>query len=103
MRYYKTDMAIQSFSDTETEKFFVTGKAGPKVGWASIQKIAKRKLDIVHYASQLVDLRIPPGNHLEEFKGSLAGLHSIRINDQWRVVFRWTNAGPTEVRIEDYH
>jgi toxin HigB-1 len=96
-------MAIQSFSDTETEKFYVTGKASPKAGWASVQKVVKRKLDMVHYAGQLSDLKVPPGNRLEELKGNLAGLHSIRINDQWRVVFRWTAAGPAEVRIEDYH
>jgi toxin HigB-1 len=102
MRYYFL-MAIQSFADTATEKFFITGKPGPKVGWVNIQKVAKRKLDMLHYASKLSDLKSPPNNHLEELKRDLAGLHSIRINDQWRVVFRWTNAGPTEVRIEDYH
>lgn len=96
-------MAIQSFADADTEKFYVTGKAAPKAGWASVQKVAKRKLDMIHYAGQLADLRFPPGNHLEELKGNLPGLHSIRINDQWRVVFRWTAAGPADVRIEDYH
>lgn len=96
-------MAIQSFADTETEKFFVTGKASPKAGWASVQKVAKRKLDMIHYADQLNDLKAPPGNRLEELKGNLAGFHSIRVNDQWRVVFRWTAGGPAEVRIEDYH
>ena len=83
-------MAIQTFADHATETFFFTGKAEAKVGWASIQRIAKRKLDMVHYASQLIDLKVPPGNRLEELKGDLAGLHSIRINDQWRVIFRWT-------------
>jgi len=96
-------MAIQSFADADTEKFYVTGKASPKAAWASVQKVAKRKLDMIHYACQLNDLKVPPGNRLEELKGNLAGLHSIRINDQWRVVFRWTGAGPVEVRIEDYH
>ncbi|MBY0472126.1 type II toxin-antitoxin system RelE/ParE family toxin [bacterium] len=96
-------MAIQSFADADTEKFYVTGKVNPKAGWASVRKIAKRKLDMIHYAGQLLDLRFPPGNHLEALKGDLAGLHSIRINDQWRVVFRWIAAGPAEVRIKDYH
>jgi proteic killer suppression protein len=58
---------------------------------------------MLHYATQLEDLRAPPNNRLEALKGDLAGLHSIRINDQWRVVFRWTNHGPSEVRIVDYH
>jgi len=96
-------MAIQSFADAFTEKFFITGKAGPKVGWASIAKVARRKLDMVHYAVKLSDLKVPPGNHLEELKGALVGRQSIRINDQWRIVFRWTGAGPSEVEITDYH
>ena len=55
------------------------------------------------YANALSDLRSPPGNRLEQLKGRLAGLHSIRINDQWRIVFRWTAAGPTDIDILDYH
>ena len=58
---------------------------------------------MLDYAHQLDDLRAPPGNRLEALKGSLAGFHSIRINDQWRVIFRWTDAGPTEVDVVDYH
>lgn len=96
-------MAILSFSDPATEHFFNTGKTKAKSGWASIQKVARRKLDMLHYAVQLTDLKVPPGNRLEELKGNLAGRHSIRINDQWRIVFRWTPSGPTEVRIMDYH
>lgn len=96
-------MAIQSFSDTATETFFKTGKAGPKVGWFSVQNVAKRKLDMIHYAAVLTDLKVPPGNRLEELKGNLSEFHSIRVNDQWRVVFRWTEAGPCEVRVVDYH
>ncbi|MDR3607615.1 MAG: type II toxin-antitoxin system RelE/ParE family toxin [Oligoflexia bacterium] len=101
--YYNISTAIQSFADTEIEKFSVAGKAASKVGWSPIQSVAKRKLDMIHYSAQLVDLRFRLGNRLEELKGNLTGLHSIRINDQWRVVFRWTAAGPAEVRIEDYH
>jgi len=62
-----------------------------------------RKLDVLDFAEELSDLRSPPGNRLEALKGDLRGLHSLRINDQWRVVFRWTPAGPTDVDICDYH
>ena len=65
--------------------------------------VVKRKLDMVDYAAALEDLKAPPGNRLEPLKGDLAGFHSIRINDQWRVVFRWTDAGPVDVDINDYH
>ena len=58
---------------------------------------------MVHYASQLDDLKAPPGNKLEALKGDLKGFYSIRINDQWRVVFRWSEAGPSNVMITDYH
>ena len=65
--------------------------------------IARRKLDILDYANALADLASPPGNRLEALKGDLVGFHSIRVNDQWRVVFRWTAAGPEAVEIRDYH
>lgn len=58
---------------------------------------------MLHYAFKLSDLRSPPGNRLEALKGRLEGSYSIRINDQWRVVFAWTTEGPSRVRIEDYH
>jgi proteic killer suppression protein len=96
-------MAIQSFSDKATEGFFRTGRTGRKVRWSSVRSVAKRKLDMLHYAAKLSDLGSPPGNRLKALKGGLKGRHSIRINDQWRVEFRWTNAGPEEVRIADYH
>ena len=95
-------MAIQSFGDKDTKKFFETGKAG-KQGWASIAAVATRKLDMIHYAAKLDDLKVPPGNRLEALSGKLSGKYSIRINDQWRIVFRWTDAGPTDVSILDYH
>lgn len=95
-------MAIQSFVDHDTKIFFETGRAG-KVGWINLRVIAKRKLDMLHYASRLIDLRVPPGNKLEALSGELTGKYSIRINDQWRIVFRWTSFGPTEVKITDYH
>jgi len=58
---------------------------------------------MVHYAAKLDDLRAPPGNKLEMVKGDLKSFYSIRINDQWRVVFRWSDAGPSDVMITDYH
>ena len=96
-------MAIQSFSDADTDRFFITGQLGKKVGWASISRIARRKLDMLHYAARLDDLKAPPGNRLEALNGDLKSYHSIRINEQWRIVFRWTDGGPVEVRITDYH
>lgn len=96
-------MPIQSFGDKSTEDFFHAGKPRKGAGWANVKDIVRRKLDMVNYAASLDDLRSPPGNRLEALKGKLAGHHSIRINDQWRVVFVWTNAGPTEVRVCDYH
>jgi len=95
-------MTIQSFGDSATEKFFKTGKPG-KSGWSNVKDVAQRKLDMIHYAAILSDLKSPPGNKLEELKGDWVGYHSIRINDQWRVVFKWSNLGPSEVSITDYH
>ena len=96
-------MAIRSFSDPATGDFFLTGVLKKKAGWREIATIARRKLDILHYATDLQDLRSPPGNRLEALKGDLKGYHSIRINERWRVVFRWTSAGVEEARIENYH
>ncbi len=96
-------MPIQSFSDKDAEKFFFSGSFNPKIGWARVQKIVKRKLDMIHYASNLTDLRVPPGNKLESLKGNLKGFYSIRVNEQWRIVFRWTGFGAADVRVKDYH
>lgn len=71
----------------------------PKVIW----KIAARKLDMLNAAAELVDLRVPPGNRLEALKGNLMSFHSIRINDQYRVIFKWTAGNATDVQIVDYH
>ena len=81
-------MAIQSFSSSDTQTFFETDKVGRKVGWQGVAKVAKRKLDMVHYADNLEDLKSPPGNRLEALFGNYAGYHSIRINEQWRIVFQ---------------
>jgi proteic killer suppression protein len=96
-------MAIQGFSSRSVKRFFVEGVAPKRAGWAGASKAAARKLDMLDYAHQLMDLKSPPGNRLEALKGDLSGFHSIRINDQWRVIFRWTDSGPTEVDIRDYH
>ena len=71
--------------------------------WAGIEKQAKRKLDMLDSAVRLNDLRSPPGNRLESLAGNRKGQHSIRINAQWRLCFVWTEEGPTEVEIVDYH
>jgi proteic killer suppression protein len=96
-------VAIQSFADSSVERFFVEGHVPKRAGWAAAAKVAVRKLDMLHYADRLLDLAAPPGNRLEALKGRLQGFHSIRINDQWRVTFRWTDSGPAEVDIRDYH
>ncbi len=62
-----------------------------------------RKLVMIHAAAKLEDLRVPPGNRLEALKGNRKGQHSIRVNQQWRVCFRWTQSGPADVEILDYH
>ena len=71
--------------------------------FVNIANVARRKLRQLEIANQLEDLRVPPGNHLERLKGDRFGQHSIRINDQWRVCFYWTNAGAKDVEIVDYH
>jgi proteic killer suppression protein len=69
---------------------------------AELRRAAQRKLQYLHAASRLHDLRAPPGNRLEALQGQLKGCHSIRINDQWRVIFKW-ETGPSNVQIVDYH
>jgi proteic killer suppression protein len=91
---------IQSFGDADTEQLFREEK---NRRFSAIARVALRKLIQMNRAGQLSDLAVPPGNRLEALKGDLAGLHSIRINQQWRIVFRWTAQGPAEVRIVDYH
>lgn len=96
-------MAIQSFASRDVEEFFYLSRLPRKAGWVGVFKVARRKLDLVHYAGKLLDLQAPPGNQLEALKGDLTGWHSIRINDQFRVIFRWTGMGPKDVNIIDYH
>jgi toxin HigB-1 len=91
---------IVSFRCTDTEAL----AAGQQVRrFAAIEQVARRKLRQLQIAGRLDDLRVPPGNHLEALKGNRTGRYSIRVNDQYRVCFRWTAAGPAEVEIVDYH
>lgn len=96
---------IQSFANKDIEFFFFDDKAPRGVGWTNVRKVVRRKLAALDSAHLLGDLRVPPGNQLEALKGSLAGYFSIRINDQWRVIFKWpSNAqGPSDVDVVDYH
>ncbi len=71
--------------------------------FVSIEAVARRKLRQLEIAGRLEDLRVPPGNRLEPLRGDRIGQHSIRINDQWRVCFRWTQSGAADVEIVDYH
>ena len=93
---------IGSFKGKFAE-LILEGRMAPKGFPADLAKAARRKLIMVDAATFLESLRSPPGNRLEALRGNLAGKHSIRINDQWRVVFRWTDAGPEDVEIIDYH
>ena len=95
-------MVIRSFRDDDVFAFFKNGKVSKKNGWASIRVVVKRKLDMINYARELNDLRSPPGNRLEILSGNLKAWYSIRINDQWRIVFKW-NDQPYDVQILDYH
>lgn len=91
---------IQSFSDADTEELFHREK---NRRFSAITRVALRKLMQMNRAGLLSDLGVPPGNRLESLRGNFTGYHSIRINDQWRIVFRWTESGPAEVAIVDYH
>ena len=92
---------IRSFDDIETESIYKGNKS--KKLPMTIQNVARRKLRMIEAAKLVEDLRIPPGNRLEKLVGSLDGFYSIRINDQWRIVFKFENGGAENVRITDYH
>ena len=92
---------IRSFDDSEAESIS-KGRRSKKLPH-TIQNVARRKLRMIEAAKIVEDLRIPPGNHLEKLVGDLDGLYSIRINDQWRIVFKFENGGAENVRITDYH
>jgi proteic killer suppression protein len=93
---------IRSFKGKFAETILVERKV-PKGFPQSIAKVARRKLVQLNNAVVLTDVAVPPGNQLEALKRDLAGKHSIRVNEQWRIVFRWSDAGPEEVEIVDYH
>jgi len=92
---------IVSFGDKETELVWL-GERSKKL-LNQIQEIGRRKLRMLNNAIDLNDLRIPPANRLEKLSGSWRAFHSIRINDQWRVIFKWSTGNASEVKIIDYH
>jgi len=92
---------IQSFADSATRKVWDrqrVARIGPE-----IQRTTQRKLRQLNAAERLDDLRVPPGNRLEKLVGDRSGQYAIRVNDQFRICFRWTGAGPTDVELVDYH
>ena len=91
---------IRSFTDRDTEALF-RGEI-PKQ-WEAVASVARRKLDMLESAADLLDLRSPPGNRLEALNGDRAGQHSIRINHRWRICFIWADCGAERVEIVDYH
>lgn len=91
---------IHSFTCKDTERLWQQGKT---IRWKRIERQAIKKLAMLAAARSLEDLRVPPGNRLEPLKGNRAGQYSIRINDQWRLCFRWDESGPGSAEITDYH
>ena len=91
---------IQSFKDADAEALFA-GKSVPRL--VNIRAVAERKLQMLNRAAKLDDLRIPPNNRLEALKGNRVGTYSIRINDQWRICFRFEGGHAFDVEIVDYH
>lgn len=95
---------IESFGNRLAEDLFYDRQSKETLAFpAELFRAARRKVLYLHDAAQLSDLRVPPGNRLEALKGRLKGFYSIRINDQWRVVFRFESGNASEVRIVDYH
>jgi len=92
---------IQGFADRDTER--VWHREHVKKFGTDLQRVANRKLLMLDASENINDLRVPPGNRLEQLSGDRTGQHGIRINDQWRICFTWTSAGPSDVQITDYH
>ncbi|WP_234111066.1 MULTISPECIES: type II toxin-antitoxin system RelE/ParE family toxin [Chryseobacterium] len=92
---------VVNFGNKETEKIWngIVSKKLPR----EIQEVARRKLRMINNSVDVNDLRIPPANRLEKLKGDLKEFYSIRINNQWRIIFRWENGNAFEVKIMDYH
>ena len=95
---------IHDFADKATEDLFngVNSARARRLGPAHVREAAVDMLDLMNVAATLEDLRSPPSNHLEKLKGKWANLHSVRISRQFRIIFRWTDSGPTEVRFDDH-
>ncbi len=91
---------IRSFACSDTEALF---RSHAVARFRNIERVARRKLLQLHAASELSTLRVPPGNQLEALKGDRRGQHSVRVNDQWRICFRWDAEGAHDVEIVDYH
>lgn len=92
---------IRSFGNRSTERIWSEQFA--KGIDRAVQRVALRKLELLHAAATVEDLRIPPGNRLERLKGDRKGQHSIRVNDQWRICFIWKDGGADHVELVDYH
>jgi proteic killer suppression protein len=95
---------IQSFGNQLAEDLFDDRHSKAVLRFPpALRRVARRKLLYLHDAAELIDLRVPPGNRLESLKGRWKGFYSIRINDQWRVVFRWKDGNAFDVQVVDYH
>ncbi len=95
---------IISFKDAATEDLYHGRKSSRTRRFPPpIRRTALRKLDTLNGAHRLDDLRAPPGNRLKALKGNLVGFHSIRVNEQWRIIFRWIGNGARDVSLTDYH
>ncbi len=92
---------LKSFASKETERVWrgIRSRSLPD----DVQRIARRKLRMINNAQDINDLRVPPGNRLEALRGDRAGQHSVRINQQWRICFRWRDGDANDVEIVDYH
>jgi len=95
------DSMIKSFNSKQTQKVWNGTKSGKLP--LEVQRIGRRKLRMLNNAIDMNDLRIPPANRLEKLSGKLKDFHSIRINDQWRIIFRWVDGQAFDVEIKDYH
>ena len=95
---------IESFGDPATDDLFHNRQTRRVRRFPpDIVRVALRKMDVIHTAHRLQDLWAPPGNRLEALKGDLQGFHSIRVNDQWRIIFRWSGNSAHQVSLTDYH
>ena len=97
---YSRRCVIRGFADKDTRTLFQDTSVRR---FRAIERVARRKLLLLDAAASLADLRVPPGNRLEALRGDRRGQHSIRINDQWRICFRWSESDAWDVEIVDYH